>query len=87
MADLKPCPFCGSTNISSGESLNGHMGNYSKQTACEDCGALGPEAPVTLEQARGPVGDDLADAAWNRRADDSGVEASDKPVTDQPKEN
>lgn len=64
----QPCPFCGSTDISSGEVLTGYMGNYSKQTSCNDCGATGPEAPVTLEQARGPVGDDLADAEWNRRA-------------------
>lgn len=65
---LKPCPFCGKSAISSGESLACDSDGLGKQTGCESCGALGPIARVTDEQASGPEGDELADAAWNRRA-------------------
>lgn len=83
MNDLKSCPFCGSSNISSGEVLSGQMGDYAKQTACLDCGATGPEVKMTLAMASGPDGDDLADAAWNRRAA-YGVRVPVSPSADGP---
>ena len=73
--DLLPCPFCGNTDISSGEvlvELPGGAG-LAKQAMCSQCGALGPEAKVTERQARGPEGDAAADAAWNRRAAPAGL--------------
>lgn len=64
---LKPCPFCGGTNISSGEIMSGSPqdnGQESLQTACLDCRASGPEIPCL-----GETMDDheSADIAWNRR--------------------
>jgi Lar family restriction alleviation protein len=67
MNEIKPCPFCGSTEISEGEAMSGaDEGPRYKQTGCESCGALGPRAEVL-------VGDDIfddasANEAWNRRA-------------------
>jgi Lar family restriction alleviation protein len=70
MEELKPCPFCGTEDISSGEVLVElpKGAGFAKQTMCRQCGALGPEAKVTERQSRGPEGDTAADTAWNRRA-------------------
>jgi Lar family restriction alleviation protein len=70
MEELKPCPFCGNEDISSGEVLVElpKGAGFAKQTMCRQCGALGPEAKVTERQSRGPEGDTAADTAWNRRA-------------------
>ena len=63
MEELKPCPFCGSTNISSNEcrglTKENGVEEYYDQTACLDCGAMGPQAIVTEEQS--------ADEYWNWR--------------------
>jgi hypothetical protein len=68
--ELKPCPFCDGVLISSGEVLV-DIGivarGLAKQNVCLGCGACGPEALVSEDEAAGPVGDELADAAWNRR--------------------
>jgi len=53
---LKPCPFCGSTNLE--QSAN--------EVACDDCGGaviLGWSPSITGEQVA---------AAWNRRASSQG---------------
>jgi hypothetical protein len=67
---LAACPFCGGTNISAGEVAGqGLVNDDCTQTACMDCGALGPEAPLD----GGPdYGDELSSAAWNRRASANG---------------
>ena len=52
MADLLPCPFCGSITI--GEPIR----RRPLQVACIDCGAEGPEA-LTHDDAR---------TRWNTRA-------------------
>ena len=52
MADLLPCPFCGSTNV--GEPIR----RRPLQVACVDCGGEGPEA-LTHDDARD---------RWNTRA-------------------
>jgi hypothetical protein len=61
--ELLPCPFCGSNNISSGESLGKNSdGTYNKQTGCVDCGALGSLVDVV------DIYDNSGcDAAWNKR--------------------
>ncbi|MBC7602771.1 MAG: Lar family restriction alleviation protein [Ramlibacter sp.] len=67
-SEVKACPFCGSVNVSSGEVFGERPdGQMYKQTACMDCFACGPEVLIDRETI-GPDGDDLADAAWNRRA-------------------
>lgn len=61
---MLPCPFCGSTNISSGQVMLKDLdGSFTKQTRCEDCGACGSEVVVT------DIYDNSGcDAAWNKRA-------------------
>ena len=59
MSKLKPCPFCGGSNIKSE--------NYSSQIVmeCNDCGGMGPDA----ELAADPHCDiEAAEEAWNKRA-------------------
>jgi Lar family restriction alleviation protein len=58
---LKPCPFCGGTDIDTHFSLDG-AGNVT--TGCMDCGASGPET-ATPDEEKGAE-------AWNRRALDAG---------------
>jgi hypothetical protein len=67
---LAACPFCGSINISAGEVAGqGLVNDDCTQSACMDCGALGPEAPLD----GGPdYGGALSSAAWNRRASANG---------------
>ena len=63
--DLLPCPFCGSDDISSGESMIEHehdIGAIYKQTGCLTCGALGSE---TKED---DIYGNQCDAAWDVRA-------------------
>jgi Lar family restriction alleviation protein len=50
--ELKPCPFCGGSNVSTYEV----KGSYS--TLCVGCGGEGPEEDSEAE----------AIAAWNRRS-------------------
>ncbi|MGT9852037.1 Lar family restriction alleviation protein (plasmid) [Vibrio parahaemolyticus] len=55
---LKPCPFCGSSNV--GYEFAGSQGTID----CHSCGAIGP----SVEQAADPHCDvDAAFIAWNRR--------------------
>jgi Lar family restriction alleviation protein len=60
---LKPCPFCDSHNISSGESMSTNdSGEFFVQTGCLDCGAYGPEIKDGTDKT--------ADRAWNKRNND-----------------
>lgn len=66
--ELKPCPFCGSTNISFGEILGKHVNEEEfRQSQCLDCGACGPETEHTQSAAVNEINDRKA---WNRRAHD-----------------
>lgn len=60
------CPFCGSDNVSDGESLIFSESHGAvKQSECMNCGACGPLS----EPVSGPdYGDVAAITAWNRRA-------------------
>ena len=60
---LKPCPFCGSTNVKIvGNHTNDDCGwYYSYYVFCRDCGARGAEKRDEEKP--------LAIRAWNRRAD------------------
>ena len=44
MNEIKPCPFCGSTNIDF-ETKNGAPSCL----VCEDCGCTGPKAPYRID--------------------------------------
>jgi Lar family restriction alleviation protein len=60
MSDLKPCPFCGSTDISQDDCSEPHYNGTS--ITCDECGAQvkGWGASNCTERAR---------ALWNRRAE------------------
>ncbi len=66
---LKPCPFCGNTNI--GEECR--QGVY--YVACENCGSMGPE--FSSDALRGCNGWEEAAHAWNRRASKLAIVAKD----------
>lgn len=67
---VKPCPFCGSNDISDGEILSGDVdGNVSVQfvqSECLHCGAIGPRGSLFPGQI--DYGCKVAIAAWNQRA-------------------
>ena len=68
---LKPCPFCGSADISDGEVLTGLPdGTAFTQSECQGCGALGPRG--LLKPGHVDYGDVEAIKAWNRRAHHQG---------------
>nr|WP_314639795.1 Lar family restriction alleviation protein [uncultured Olsenella sp.] len=65
--ELLPCPFCGGEDVTV-VSFGPHAHNDYESDAfvkCDRCGASGPEVrePVPLGEA-----EDMALAAWNRRA-------------------
>lgn len=58
MADLLPCPFCGSTN------LRYEFAGSQGYIQCDECGTQGP----CDERAADPHCDiEAAEGAWNRR--------------------
>ena len=59
---LKPCPFCGSNEISEGESMLKKDGRYHKQNGCTNCGAFGPITVVNDIR-----NNTRANKAWNWR--------------------
>lgn len=61
MADLKPCPFCGSDDIDCGV-CNGTMEGFD-YVQCQTCGA-----EVTAIHKGKYI---AAEIAWNRRAEDA----------------
>lgn len=66
---LEQCPFCDSKNISPAEILGiNPNGKYFTQTACLDCGAVGPEIIHDNNDFESLVKatQDSVDA-WNRR--------------------
>jgi len=63
--DLKPCPFCGSKDIESGEALIEKEDKLYSQAGCNNCGALGPVKQAHPELANR---DDASNNAWNIRA-------------------
>ena len=66
MDELKPCPFCGSTNIVFAEGSTFRW----LAAGCGDCGAIGEETRVKTLGERDEEGDKKRAAeAWNRRAE------------------
>lgn len=59
MADLLPCPFCGSKNL---ERASDHVVRW-EWIACHNCGARGPEVRVSQSH---PLGH-YATQDWNKR--------------------
>lgn len=59
---LKPCPFCGGTNIRKGRSVQGH-GDFAEFLQCLECGAGGPD-DMTLAYK---LSKDTIQEAWNKR--------------------
>lgn len=65
MAELKPCPFCGSENV---ELRKGIM--YNGAVHCNDCGADVIFEGVTLYcEETGDTWQEAETVRWNRRAD------------------
>lgn len=60
MNDLKPCPFCGSKDIS--DACYSGMDCY---IMCDDCGASGPSNCCTDADEQ----EDVAIEDWNKRAE------------------
>lgn len=57
---LKPCPFCGSTNLSQFTSSTIESDEVGYGFYCHSCGTKGPHAPSK----------ELAAEVWNRRTND-----------------
>lgn len=60
MADLKPCPFCGSNDVDIRWYMPRRGNGVLSFVLCYDCESSGPEKPT----------DEKAVEAWNRRAND-----------------
>ena len=61
MKELKPCPFCGSKNVSCMEEAIGYSLNIFQFVVCKSCGArtiLSRSEQIVIER-------------WNRRADEN----------------
>jgi Lar family restriction alleviation protein len=64
-ANLKPCPFCGSTQV---EAFFSSWEFY--RVDCEGCGTSGPHADVTqVDMFDREAAEALACERWNRRAE------------------
>lgn len=63
---LKPCPFCGSSNISVSRNTwsDGREGRYVECGECEAASGSWPIGNATVERAS-----ELAVRRWNRRAE------------------
>lgn len=59
--ELKPCPFCGSTNV---DAQAFRHGSECYTVRCDGCGALGP---LKRSSAGSHIRWDLAMEAWNTR--------------------
>ena len=65
--NLLLCPHCASKNISSNEILGQHKdGNVFGQTACNNCGACGPEI-IRLDDETDDDFKKRVDSSWNTR--------------------
>lgn len=71
-SELKPCPFCGSTDVEPMIVFDGPPDFI--VSVCKGCGARGPEAPDGKTYIHEP---EAAVAAWNSRA------ANDKQMEDK----
>lgn len=60
MEKLKPCPFCGSTDISKGTALVA-IGPFNNVITCSNCRMYCKPAAITWDEAV---------KMWNRRATD-----------------
>lgn len=71
LVELKPCPFCGSDELSHGWSAPGYDGSMSTgNVECHSCNAL--------VYANG--GESDAIAAWNARAEAARIEALEREI-------
>lgn len=67
MEKLKPCPFCGSTNLSIGQTLFA-IGNHNNIIECKDCGMYCKPAAESWDECI---------KLWNRRDGEGRSEHSD----------
>jgi Lar family restriction alleviation protein len=65
MTDLKPCPFCGSSNVAHGQFTEG------VQVSCLQCDVSGPLVKESIDCSFQALQDAVNDARslWNQRAD------------------
>ena len=82
MAELKPCPFCGGTDIRYSLKVTGHFDvRYHAAMYCNDCHCYGARTltkyvPHDYYKGRTAIEKDpeireMAERAWNRRAEDA----------------
>ena len=64
--ELKPCPFCGGTDIAI--SVDENQGNKWGSAVCYSCSAVGPEVRTGYETYPEASWRAEAAAEWNRRA-------------------
>ena len=81
MAELKPCPFCGGTDIRYSLKVTGHFDvRYHAAMYCNECHCYGARTltkfvPHDYYKGRTAIENDaevkeMAERAWNRRAED-----------------
>lgn len=63
--ELKPCPFCGSGNLTTYRPMQVAASNYNI-VLCGECGATGPRGADA--RMLGSTAAELAAEGWNRRA-------------------
>ena len=71
MSKLKPCPFCGSTDIKFDPDEICCPIQYSVQGQCNDCGAQEPSGSGVYDSKKDAINDAIE--AWNTRANEQEV--------------
>ncbi len=70
-ADLKPCPFCGSTDLTEEATGAAEIRGYTYQTCwieCNECGTCGPAIELSDVKTASPDYQEVRDA-WNKRCE------------------
>jgi Lar family restriction alleviation protein len=64
MSNLKPCPFCGSTDLITNNCSN----NY--YIECDNCGAFGPSSiDPAFSMMQREIRESITNDLWNNRAE------------------
>lgn len=78
MAELKPCPFCGSTNLIASDTVKHKVSNgvkFPERVAFVECMTCSAAAGFYTTKEYGvKIALEKAIEAWNRRADDEHID-------------